>query len=183
MEQNVLVVSHAPQAWWIKIADFGISKRLEEDGNTSTAVIGTWSFMAPEMLFSGRYRTANPVSPRDPFKGDIWAVGCITYYVLTKNPPFRDIDAIMDYAQGEATCPILALPDTVVSHVGQEFMLALLDIDSEKRPSAKNSQRHEWLKDVACEILVDDVQDNRYVYCYATTGIILICYQSMQLSR
>lgn len=48
MLQNILVV-HGPPEWWVKLADFGLSKRLTELTAYRTKG-GTLSYMAPEIL-------------------------------------------------------------------------------------------------------------------------------------
>lgn len=46
---NILVLYKSP-AWWVKLGDFGISKRIEGTFGTMTLDIGTCGFMAPEVL-------------------------------------------------------------------------------------------------------------------------------------
>jgi eukaryotic-like serine/threonine-protein kinase len=63
-----------------KIADFGLAKRLDAAGQTSTgAVLGTPSYMAPEQA------EGKPVGPA----ADVYALGAILYECLTGRPPFR----------------------------------------------------------------------------------------------
>ena len=68
----------------IKVLDFGVSKRLDDDGrdshstNPSTAV-GSPHYMAPEQM-----RAAPDVDER----ADIWSLGAILFELLTGHPPF-----------------------------------------------------------------------------------------------
>jgi tRNA A-37 threonylcarbamoyl transferase component Bud32 len=65
-----------------KIADFGLAKKLGEQGQTVTgAVMGTPSYMAPEQA-DGRSKTVGPAV-------DVYALGAILYECLTGRPPFR----------------------------------------------------------------------------------------------
>jgi serine/threonine protein kinase len=66
-----------------KIADFGLAKRLDNEGGlTQTdAVMGTASYMAPEQA-EGRTHDIGAAA-------DIYALGAILYEALTGRPPFR----------------------------------------------------------------------------------------------
>lgn len=67
-----------------KVADFGLAKRLDVDeGDEKTregVVIGTPGYMAPEQARSG-----SPIGPNT----DVYALGCILYYMITGRPPFK----------------------------------------------------------------------------------------------
>jgi hypothetical protein len=64
-----------------KVTDFGLAKKLDEEGHTQTGdILGTPSYMAPEQA-EGR-RDIGPGA-------DIYALGAILYECLTSRPPFR----------------------------------------------------------------------------------------------
>ncbi len=64
------------------VTDFGLAKRLGRRGTVtlSESTAGTPSFMAPEQA-SGK-------APRPTTAVDIYSLGAILYYLLTKRPPF-----------------------------------------------------------------------------------------------
>ncbi len=65
-----------------KITDFGLARRTDEAGHTSTGdVMGTPSYMAPEQA-AGRGKEAGPAA-------DVYAAGAILYELLTGRPPFQ----------------------------------------------------------------------------------------------
>jgi WD40 repeat protein len=71
-----------------KITDFGLAKRLDLDGNSTTQrIAGTPSYMAPEQVQRGKERIGPAV--------DIYALGVILYELLTGRVPFKG-DTAMD---------------------------------------------------------------------------------------
>lgn len=63
----------------IKIADFGLAKQINKNDNKpqKNKNIGTIAFMAPEV------KKGNPI----PFKSDIYSLGLVLYFMLTKDLP------------------------------------------------------------------------------------------------
>jgi WD40 repeat protein len=91
----------AAEAFIPKITDFGLAKRLDEQGQTQTgSIIGTPSYMAPEQA-QGRNREVTAAA-------DIWALGAILYELLTGRPPFKaatQVDTILQVVQDEPVPP------------------------------------------------------------------------------
>jgi len=46
---NILLKSCPPNDWWVKIADFGISKRIEDGLGVTNTLQGTPGYIAPEL--------------------------------------------------------------------------------------------------------------------------------------
>ncbi|HKB38354.1 MAG TPA: protein kinase, partial [Gemmataceae bacterium] len=80
-----------------KITDFGLAKRLDTPGATSTGVImGTPSYMAPEQA-AGKSKAVGPPA-------DIYALGAMLYELLTGRPPFKaatDLDTLVQVVSDE----------------------------------------------------------------------------------
>ena len=75
----------------IKIGDFGISKQLESPlKHTQTKNIGTFLYMAPEMILENEYN----------YKVDIWALGCIVYELCTLNNYSREDTSLIHTING-----------------------------------------------------------------------------------
>jgi serine/threonine protein kinase len=88
-----------------KVADFGLAKRLEAEGEHLTrsgAVMGTPSYMAPEQA-EGKAKFIGPAA-------DVYALGAILYEMLTGRPPFRaetPLDTILQVISEEPVPPRL----------------------------------------------------------------------------
>ena len=89
--------------WWVKIADFGISKRATEGLTALRTLAGTPAFMAPEIL------GFIPLDDRsdDSYTNtvDIWSLGVITFLILTGETLFRDQRRLGQYVAGNFTFP------------------------------------------------------------------------------
>ena len=70
----------------LKIADFGLSRMLDEDGEASTAC-GTPGYVAPEILESLPYG----------FPCDYWSIGVVAFIVLSGSAPFYEADNLALY--------------------------------------------------------------------------------------
>jgi serine/threonine-protein kinase len=83
--ENVILTDKAGKKDWVEVLDFGIAKRsTEEDPNEAKLtqqgmVLGTPPYMSPEQ-FTGR-----PIDARS----DIYALGVMTYEMLTGRLPFE----------------------------------------------------------------------------------------------
>lgn len=72
--QNVLL----SQSGRVLIADFGVAGHLENSQDLRRSIVGTPSFMSPEMLEGRPYGT----------KTDQWALGCVLYEIMALEAPF-----------------------------------------------------------------------------------------------
>ncbi|CAD8100980.1 unnamed protein product [Paramecium primaurelia] len=81
----------------IKIADFGLSKALEEQikemANDNTPQIGTPLYMSPQVIGQQNYS----------IKSDVWSLGCIFYEMLYGKTPWYhdDISILQQMIQNE----------------------------------------------------------------------------------
>jgi serine/threonine protein kinase len=136
--QNVLVVHGSPD-WWVKLADFGLSKRLTETTAYRTKS-GTLSYMAPEIL---EYLD----TPRGEYTNavDLWAVGCITYRLVTGVVPFPPGKSLVKYCEDKSLFPYDALLDNGIKSLCSKFIKELLETSSKRRPSASQALHHAWI--------------------------------------
>ncbi len=89
-----------------KITDFGLAKRLQEDGQTETGqVLGSPSYIPPEQA-QGRSKDVGPTA-------DVYALGAILYEMLTGRPPFHGttpLDTVMQVLHDEPLPPSRLVP-------------------------------------------------------------------------
>jgi NIMA (never in mitosis gene a)-related kinase len=108
----------------VKLGDFGIAKMLDTTGARAMTVIGTPSYLAPEVCDSQPYGT----------KADIWSLGVVLYEVLMLELPFkaRSLAALVVKI---VTVKPEPLPLDVCSEDTQKLVRRLLRKKPEKRPS------------------------------------------------
>ncbi|KAJ5425069.1 hypothetical protein N7465_000139 [Penicillium sp. CMV-2018d] len=134
---NILLRSCPPNDWWVKIADFGISKRIEDGLGKSTTMKGTFGYIAPELF---------GFTPKGtPYAVDIWAAGEIMFQILTKQPTFKHPGLVFNYIQTPNIFPSNQLLANEVSQPGVEFVLSLMHPTPAGRISAKDALQHSWI--------------------------------------
>ncbi|KAI8650992.1 Protein kinase domain-containing protein [Fusarium keratoplasticum] len=130
-----------PAPWWVKLADFGISKRLEAGTSGSTRRNGTLLYMAPELLIS----ELSDGSRFDYPAVDLWALGVTTFFILTKSLPFQDLSSVIKYASdANRSFPETAFLNCKVSMDGQAFVRALMRRKPTERLNSWAAMRHAW---------------------------------------
>ncbi|KAJ7449849.1 ste11-like protein [Mycena latifolia] len=122
----------------IKISDFGISKKVEDNLLTGNrmhrpSLQGSVFWMAPEVVKqSGHTR-----------KADIWSVGCLVVEMLTGEHPWATLTQMQAiFKIGSSAKP--AIPSDISSDA-QDFLLRTFELDHEARPSAAELLQHAWV--------------------------------------
>jgi Ca2+-binding EF-hand superfamily protein len=124
------------------VSDFGLSKHFSFGENHSEAV-GTPYTVAPEII-KGSYNE----------KCDVWAIGVITYLLLSGETPFGGVDGedLLKVRNNILTAKVLFQPAEVwdnVSSMAKDFVRVTLQKDPANRPTAKQAQLHPWLQTYA----------------------------------
>ncbi|KAJ5987398.1 hypothetical protein N7451_011763 [Penicillium sp. IBT 35674x] len=140
--KNIFVLSTGPE-WWIKIGDFGISKRVMEGLVGVQTFNGAPAFTAPEVYetiwepVADRRTTSSDFNP----EADIWSMGVISYYLLTGKLPFSGRCELLSYYKKESDLPFKPLNSVEASC----FLRDVLTPAPSDRLTAKEALEHAWL--------------------------------------
>ena len=119
----------------LRILDFGLSKIIGPE-EKCTEPYGTLSYVAPEVLLDVPYGK----------EVDLWALGVITYLMLSGSLPFDDKhseEAIAKKTVIEPP-PYKGIIWKKISNEARDFVGKLLEKDPEKRMNIKEALEHEW---------------------------------------
>jgi hypothetical protein len=128
---------------WIKIADFGLTKRVEDELGITNTLKGTMGFIAPE-LHGFTARTTD-------YATDIWALGEIAFQMVTKQPTFRNLAVLFQYVQGIEAFPDGILRERSIGNQAIEFVRSTMSPLPTSRPTADEGLVHPWILSFAPE--------------------------------
>ncbi len=129
--------------WWVKIADFGITKRVI-DGTKLGTNIGTVGYQAPEVWVFGKSDSQSDGRNSYTFAIDIWAVGAITFRMITGQLPFPEgqLDKLVDYARGNQPFPA----EQSMSTECTDFVMNAMAAFPLHRLTSQQALSHPWIK-------------------------------------
>ncbi|KAH7019604.1 kinase-like domain-containing protein [Ilyonectria destructans] len=165
--QNVLIQQRPtptePGSWWIKLSDFGISKKLEAATSGASTVIGTVEYMAPELFDQDSLPDINYPA------ADMWALGIMTFWILTKSRIFPSQRHFFQYeARPDTLFPRGSLDDFRVSLDGQAFIRALMRPKPDERLDSKAAICHAWVQ--SCTPSAPMIPDDRSESSTSSSG-------------
>lgn len=114
--QNILITCHPPNgAWWVKIGDFGLSKRMEEA--TGATIFGSRGFQAPENVFNA------DMARSYRYAADVWCLGETAFRLLVNEPLFSPAGPeLHDYFNGKIQFPVQRLSCLTISDQAINFV-------------------------------------------------------------
>jgi calcium-dependent protein kinase len=134
----------------LKMIDFGLSKHFRF-GEVHHEAVGTPYTVAPEVI-RGTYDE----------RCDIWAIGVITFLLLSGDPPFGGCggpEPLLTVRSNILRGDYQFEPQDVwslVSGKAKEFIKSMLVIDPKHRPTARDAQKHAWLREWASRLRKQD---------------------------
>jgi calcium-dependent protein kinase len=140
--ENFLFSSKATDSE-LKMIDFGLSKHFRF-GEVHHEAVGTPYTVAPEVI-RGSYDE----------RCDIWAIGVISFLLLSGDPPFGGCggpEPLLTVRANILCGKFEFQPEDIwslVSSKAKEFVRGMLVVDPQSRPTAREAQKHTWLKEWA----------------------------------
>ena len=143
---NIFVARSAPN-WWIKLGDFGISRRILTAQNSRLTRIGTPDYMAPELLLEN-----DDEDDDSPYTLaiDIWSLGCVLFCLLTHQLPFLQLKHLRLYWQSRKPFPSDILNNYNVSEDGVSFITEMMKSNPVDRMTVTTALIHSWISNIEC---------------------------------
>jgi len=114
------------------LADFGISKQLEDTFGLAKSFVGTAAYMAPERLHGQNYSTAS----------DVWSLGMIIFECATGDHPYRHARSYYDLAMALSPgCHAPRLDGVLFAPRLCQWVAACLTLEPAARPSSDSLLR------------------------------------------
>jgi serine/threonine protein kinase len=156
---NILV--HSLDPFVVKLTDFGLSKMVDNEQTFLRTFCGTLLYCAPEVYSEyAEYDNHGRRHPRNrrnrPTTGqrydhavDIWSLGGVLFYAMTKRPPFpaRNGASHSELLHQIMTKPLDVSPlvEADISEEGIDFLRGMLNRKPETRATVGSLQNHVWI--------------------------------------
>lgn len=116
----------------LKVGDFGLATRVNNEGDRKLTLCGTPNYIAPEVLMKKGHS----------YEVDVWSLGCIVYTLIVGKPPFETDDLKNTYRKiryNEYNIPSRINPEVRV------FIQKMLQPNPKERPTMKQILADQYL--------------------------------------
>ncbi|KAH7149263.1 kinase-like domain-containing protein [Dactylonectria estremocensis] len=128
---SIMVATSGPD-WFVKIADFGVSKRRRQDVTMLHSHLrGTFGFALTEALGFDDEKNGRS----DAFAIDMWSLGAVTFKLLTNSLPFPSFPQSFEYFHELSRFPLGGLQAR-----------NLMSLALKARPSVAVATSHAWMQ-------------------------------------
>lgn len=118
----------------VKLGDFGLSTKLDFNGERKRTICGTPNYIAPEVLEGKQGHS---------YEADIWSFGVLLYALLIGKPPFETADVKTTYRKIKMNA--YSFPENIsLSEAAKGLITKILVLDPSKRPSWQDILAHEF---------------------------------------
>jgi polo-like kinase 1 len=122
----------------IKLGDFGLAAKLENNQERRKSMCGTPNYLAPEILQNRQEGHSYEV--------DIWALGVIIYILIVGKAPFQTNDLNETYKRIQK-CQYTIPEDLDISEPAKDIINKILVRDPSKRLSLQQILDHPFIKE------------------------------------
>lgn len=121
----------------IKLIDFGFATYFNEDTPITSNIVGTPSYLAPEMIEGAHDQRC-----------DNWSLGVVMYVLITGHFPFSgERTTKLFKAIRESRLDLSGRYWKDISKEAKQVVKGLLEKDPKKRMTAKQALEHRWIKE------------------------------------
>jgi polo-like kinase 1 len=118
-----------------KLGDFGLSAKLEFEGQKRKTICGTPNYIAPEIL----EKTGHS------YEVDTWSLGVMFYTLIFGKPPFETNEVKLTYKKIKMNS--YTFPEFVTVHPSTKKLISsIFNLDPSKRPSFDQILEHDFFK-------------------------------------
>lgn len=121
----------------IKMGDFGLAAKLENENERKKTICGTPNYIAPEVLQGG--------AGGHSFEVDVWSLGVVMYTLLVGRPPFETSNLKATYKKIATNSYAFPADREDISAEARDLIKLMLNQEPAQRPPIEDIKHHPFL--------------------------------------